>query len=100
MHLHCVLFSGSALCLDINDDPLEVLKIQLQEFTELVVEGNDGGRQISRKGTHSANTNTHKCSIPGKRLLPLCDEKTFNGKYTLVDFFWSLSLRCSGVNRI
>ena len=31
------------MCLDSNDDPLEVLKIQLQEFTELVVGGNDGG---------------------------------------------------------
>ncbi|XP_078114148.1 Fanconi anemia group A protein [Sander vitreus] len=41
---------GSALCLDTNDDPLEVLKIQLQEFTELVVEGNDGemSAQLSR----------------------------------------------------
>ncbi|XP_037623080.1 Fanconi anemia group A protein-like [Sebastes umbrosus] len=41
---------GNAVCLDTNDDPLEVLKIQLQEFTELVVEGNDGemSAQLSR----------------------------------------------------
>ncbi|XP_070686694.1 Fanconi anemia group A protein homolog [Pempheris klunzingeri] len=40
----------TALCLDTNDDPLEILKIQLQEFTELVVEGNDGemSAQLSR----------------------------------------------------
>ncbi|KAM4573595.1 Fanconi anemia group A protein [Odontesthes bonariensis] len=40
----------SAVCLDSNDDPLEVLKIQLQEFTELVVGGNDGemSAQLSR----------------------------------------------------
>lgn len=36
------------MCLDTNDDPLEVLKIQLQEFTELLVEGNDEGTQISQ----------------------------------------------------
>ncbi|XP_010781875.1 Fanconi anemia group A protein, partial [Notothenia coriiceps] len=33
---------GSAVCVDTNDDPLQVLKVQLQEFTQLVVEGNDG----------------------------------------------------------
>ncbi len=49
MHLHCDVFSGSTVCLDTTDDPLEVLKIQLQGFTELLVEGNDGGGQISRK---------------------------------------------------
>ncbi|XP_070828741.1 Fanconi anemia group A protein-like isoform X3 [Chaetodon trifascialis] len=40
----------SAVCLDTNDDPLEVLKIQLREFTELLVEGNDGemSAQLSR----------------------------------------------------
>ncbi|KAM9351947.1 Fanconi anemia group A protein [Symphorus nematophorus] len=40
----------STVCLDTNDDPLEVLKIQLQEFTELLVEGNDGemSAQLSR----------------------------------------------------
>ncbi|XP_059191150.1 Fanconi anemia group A protein isoform X2 [Centropristis striata] len=40
----------SAVCLDTNDDPLEVLKVQLQDFTELVVEGNDGemSAQLSR----------------------------------------------------
>ncbi|XP_075931811.1 Fanconi anemia group A protein isoform X2 [Anarhichas minor] len=41
---------GCAVCLDTNDEPLEVLKIQLQEFTELLVEGNDGemSAQLSR----------------------------------------------------
>ncbi|KAF3854348.1 hypothetical protein F7725_022403 [Dissostichus mawsoni] len=41
---------GSAVCVDTNDDPLEVLKVQLQEFTQLVVEGNDGEvcAQLSR----------------------------------------------------
>ncbi|XP_074533499.1 Fanconi anemia group A protein [Halichoeres trimaculatus] len=40
----------SEVCLDSNDDPLEVLKIQLQELTELVVEGSDGdmSAQLSR----------------------------------------------------
>ena len=70
--LHCVVFSGSTVCLDTNDDPLEVLKIQLQEFTGLLVEGNDGGRQISRKEiqyiTHT-HTHTHKHShLSWKRL--------------------------------
>lgn len=37
------------VCSDTHDDPLEVLKIQLQEFTELLVGGNDGGRPITRK---------------------------------------------------
>lgn len=46
------MFSGSTECLNTNDDPLEVLKIQLQEFTELLVDGNEGGRQISRKEMH------------------------------------------------
>ncbi|XP_034391255.1 Fanconi anemia group A protein isoform X2 [Cyclopterus lumpus] len=42
--------NGGAVCLDTNDEPLEVLKIQLQEFTELLVEGNDGelSAQLSR----------------------------------------------------
>lgn len=31
------------MCFDANEDPVEVLKVQLQEFTELVVDGNDGG---------------------------------------------------------
>ncbi|KAI3377155.1 hypothetical protein L3Q82_008384, partial [Scortum barcoo] len=31
----------SSVCLDTTDDPLEVLKIQLQEFTKLLVAGND-----------------------------------------------------------
>ncbi|KAL7401651.1 hypothetical protein ABVT39_002672 [Epinephelus coioides] len=41
---------GSAVCVDTNDDPLEVLKVQLQEFTELVNKGNDGdmSAQLSR----------------------------------------------------
>lgn len=43
LDLHFVVFSGSAVCLDTNNDPVEILKIQLQEFTELVVDGNDGG---------------------------------------------------------
>ncbi|XP_070763444.1 Fanconi anemia group A protein-like [Enoplosus armatus] len=40
----------STACSDANDDPLEVLKIQLQEFTQLLVEGNDGemSAQLSR----------------------------------------------------
>ncbi|XP_072241463.1 Fanconi anemia group A protein [Leuresthes tenuis] len=40
----------SAVSLDCNDDPLEVLRLQLQEFTELVVGGNDGemSAQLSR----------------------------------------------------
>uniref|UniRef100_A0A3Q3EK59 FA complementation group A n=1 Tax=Labrus bergylta TaxID=56723 RepID=A0A3Q3EK59_9LABR len=40
----------SAVCLDTNDDPLEVLKSQLHDFTQLVVEGNDGemSAQLSR----------------------------------------------------
>uniref|UniRef100_UPI0037E8740A Fanconi anemia group A protein-like n=1 Tax=Semicossyphus pulcher TaxID=241346 RepID=UPI0037E8740A len=41
---------NSAVCLDSHDDPLEVLKIQLQEFTQLVVKGDDGeiSAQLSR----------------------------------------------------
>ncbi|XP_023253185.1 Fanconi anemia group A protein [Seriola lalandi dorsalis] len=40
----------SAVCLDTSDDPLEVLKVQLQEFTELVVDRDDGEMlaQLSR----------------------------------------------------
>lgn len=40
----------SAVCLDTNDDPLEVLKIQMQEFKQLLVGGNDGemSAQLSR----------------------------------------------------
>ncbi|XP_039892230.1 Fanconi anemia group A protein isoform X2 [Simochromis diagramma] len=40
----------NATCSDGNDDPLEVLKIQLEEFAELVVDGNDGdmSAQLSR----------------------------------------------------
>ncbi|XP_038562985.1 Fanconi anemia group A protein isoform X1 [Micropterus salmoides] len=40
----------SMVCSDTHDDPLEVLKIQLQEFTELLVGGNDGemSAQLSR----------------------------------------------------
>lgn len=41
--LSCV--SGSTECLNTNDDPLEVLKTQLQEFTELFLDRNEGGRQ-------------------------------------------------------
>ncbi|CAG5958374.1 unnamed protein product [Menidia menidia] len=39
-----------AVCLDSNDDPLEVLKVQLQEFAELLVGGDDGEMfaQLSR----------------------------------------------------
>lgn len=36
----------NATCSDGNDDPLEVLKVQLQEFAELVVDGNDGGGKV------------------------------------------------------
>ncbi|KAM3609711.1 uncharacterized protein V6R79_019071 [Siganus canaliculatus] len=41
---------GSTVCLDSNDDSVEVLKIQLQEFTELLSGGNDGdmSAQLSR----------------------------------------------------
>lgn len=35
--------------LDTSDDPLEVLKVQLEEFTALVVDGDDGGSQILRE---------------------------------------------------
>ncbi|XP_041795312.1 Fanconi anemia group A protein-like [Chelmon rostratus] len=40
----------STVCLDTNDDPLEVLKIQLQEFTGLLVGQNNGdmSAQLSR----------------------------------------------------
>nr|XP_046249117.1 Fanconi anemia group A protein isoform X2 [Scatophagus argus] len=40
----------SLVCLTTSDDPLEVLKIHLQEFTELLVKGNDGemSAQLSR----------------------------------------------------
>ncbi|XP_034445145.1 Fanconi anemia group A protein isoform X2 [Hippoglossus hippoglossus] len=40
----------SVVCLDAADDPLEVLKVQLQEFRGLVVDGNDGDMmaQLSR----------------------------------------------------
>ncbi|CAJ1057023.1 Fanconi anemia group A protein-like isoform X2 [Xyrichtys novacula] len=40
----------SVVCLDSSDDPVEILKIQLQELTELVAEGNDGemSAQLSR----------------------------------------------------
>ncbi|XP_061577263.1 Fanconi anemia group A protein [Cololabis saira] len=40
----------SAVCFDSNDDPLDVLRVQLQEFTELVIGGNDGemSAQLSR----------------------------------------------------
>lgn len=41
-----VVFSGSAACSDTSDDPADVLKIQLQEFTKLLADGDDGGRQI------------------------------------------------------
>ncbi|GLD67118.1 Fanconi anemia group A protein [Lates japonicus] len=39
-----------SVCLDTGDDPLEVLKVQLQEFTQLAVDGNDGDMlaQLSR----------------------------------------------------
>ncbi|XP_011474753.2 Fanconi anemia group A protein isoform X1 [Oryzias latipes] len=40
----------SVVCLDTKDDPLEVVRIQLQEFTELVTSGNHGemSAQLSR----------------------------------------------------
>ncbi|KAM9375887.1 LOW QUALITY PROTEIN: Fanconi anemia group A protein [Pholidichthys leucotaenia] len=40
----------NAVCLDSHDDPLEVLKVQLQEFTEMVVDGSgeDMSAQLSR----------------------------------------------------
>ncbi|XP_071346052.1 Fanconi anemia group A protein [Trachinotus anak] len=40
----------SVVCVDASDDPVEVLKVQLQEFTELVVDGDDGEMlaQLSR----------------------------------------------------
>lgn len=43
------MFSGSRERLKTNDDPLEVLKSQLQEFTALLTDGNEGGRQTSRR---------------------------------------------------
>ncbi|KAK5868019.1 hypothetical protein PBY51_012466 [Eleginops maclovinus] len=41
---------GSVVCVDTNEDPLDVLKVHLQEFSQLVVEGNDGEMcaQLSR----------------------------------------------------
>lgn len=39
-----VVFSGSKGCLNMSADPMEVLKVQLQEFTERLVDGNEGGR--------------------------------------------------------
>ncbi|XP_067356273.1 Fanconi anemia group A protein isoform X4 [Channa argus] len=52
----------SAACLDTNDDPLEILKVQLQEFTAMVVDGNDGeiSAQLSRI-SHTLNI-----IIPGR----------------------------------
>ncbi|XP_050929308.1 LOW QUALITY PROTEIN: Fanconi anemia group A protein [Lates calcarifer] len=37
----------SSVCLDTGDDPLEVLKVQLQDFTQLAVDGNDGDNVIN-----------------------------------------------------
>ncbi|XP_037307939.2 Fanconi anemia group A protein homolog [Pungitius pungitius] len=41
---------GGAVCLDTSDEPVEVLRIQLQEFTQLLVEGSEGevSAQLSR----------------------------------------------------
>ncbi|XP_028287387.1 Fanconi anemia group A protein [Parambassis ranga] len=41
---------GSAACSDTSDDPADVLKIQLQEFTKLLADGDDGemSAQLSR----------------------------------------------------
>lgn len=44
--IYPVVSSGSPECLNTSDDPLEVLKTQLQGFTELFLDGNEGGRQI------------------------------------------------------
>lgn len=45
-----VVLLGSAECLDTNDGPLEVLELQLQQFGELISEGDEGGRHVTRKG--------------------------------------------------
>lgn len=39
-----VMSSGGKGCLNMSDDPMELLKVQLQEFTERLVDGNEGGR--------------------------------------------------------
>lgn len=44
-HTPSVVFSGSAERLKTNDDPPEVLKSQLQEFTALLTDGDEGGGQ-------------------------------------------------------
>jgi len=44
-----VVFPGGAEGPDASDEPLEVLKKQLQECTELLEEGRDGGVQRWRK---------------------------------------------------
>lgn len=49
-----VMFSESAACLNTGDDVLDVLKVQLQEFTELLVGGSDGGGQKSDIALFSA----------------------------------------------
>lgn len=43
-----VVLLGFAECLNTNNDPLEVLEIQLQQFRELITEGDEAGRQIGR----------------------------------------------------
>lgn len=53
LHFPSAVFSGSALCVDTNEDPLQVLKVQLQEFTQLVVEWNDGGTVHTHMHTHT-----------------------------------------------
>lgn len=45
--MSCVVLLGSAECLDSIDDPLEVLKLQLEQFRGLLSEGDEGGRHIS-----------------------------------------------------
>lgn len=43
-----VVLSGGAECSNTNDDPLEVLELQLQQFGELISEGDEGGRHVRR----------------------------------------------------
>lgn len=37
------VFSGTKECLNTSDDPVDMLKAQLQDFTERLADGNEGG---------------------------------------------------------
>lgn len=52
-----VVLLGSAECLNTNDGPLEVLELQLQQFRELISEGDEGGKHVTRKGLLTESTN-------------------------------------------